>query len=228
MLLRFYRKLLNPTSKKGNVIQLFQRRVPIMSTQTTATKKSFMSKESETGFFLRRVLSNPRQLGAVMPSSPYLGRLIAAQVNISGTAPILELGGGTGSLTQSLITAGVNPDRLYVIELDEELCNFLKRKFPNVHIIHGNAADLQSVLPTSIFGSIESTVSGLPLLNMPMSVRTAIIKGVFAAMGDGGHLIQYTYSPKSSIDSQLYGLKENKVGSTLRNIPPATIWKYTI
>lgn len=199
-----------------------------MSTRSTATKIPFMSKESETGFFLRRVLSNPRQLGAVLPSSIYLGRLIAAQVNVSGTAPILELGGGTGSLTQSLIKAGVNPDRLYVIELDEELCEFLKHKFPTVHIIHGNAADLQSVLPASIFGSIESTVSGLPLLNMPISVRTAIIKGVFESMGNAGHLIQYTYSHKSSVDSQRYGLTERKVGSTLRNIPPATIWKYTI
>ncbi|HCC25398.1 MAG TPA: hypothetical protein DEP85_07845, partial [Holosporales bacterium] len=68
--------------------------------------------------FLSRVLRNPRQLGAIAPSSRHLGELLARHAAVDNYSPIVELGGGTGSLTRAMIKAGIAPHRIYVIELE--------------------------------------------------------------------------------------------------------------
>ena len=48
----------------------------------------------------------------------------------AGSAPVLEIGAGTGAITQALLERGVSPERLFVIERDAELTAFLRNKFP--------------------------------------------------------------------------------------------------
>lgn len=178
------------------------------------------------GMFVKRFLKNPRQLGAVFPSSNSLGSFIAEHVDAKGNSPILELGGGTGSLTKAMLNCGVAPERLYIIELDPELCAYLKGKFPQCHVVHGCATKLEDLLPKEVIGQIHTTVSGLPLLNMPKEVRKNIMRSCFNIMGKHSSVLQYTYSPKASLAAEEYGLQKEKLGMVLRNVPPATIWRY--
>ncbi|MBL8677282.1 MAG: phosphoethanolamine methyltransferase, partial [Alphaproteobacteria bacterium] len=113
-----------------------------------------------TKLFLSRVLRNPRQLGAVAPSSRHLGALLARHAAVDAYSPIVELGGGSGSLTRALIKAGIEPGRIYVIELDKALALYLKSAFPQVNVIHGNATELGKILPSHIIGKVHRIVSG--------------------------------------------------------------------
>jgi phosphatidylethanolamine/phosphatidyl-N-methylethanolamine N-methyltransferase len=180
-----------------------------------------------TKLFLLRVLRNPRQLGAVAPSSRQLGALLAKHAAFDNDSPIVELGGGSGSLTRSLIKAGINPARIYVIELDLELANYLKIAMPLVNVIHGNAADLAQILPSHILGKVHRIVSGLPMINIPQPVRQQILESCFQIMAPGGAYLQYTYSPRSSIDAETYQLNKKRLGTVFLNLPPATVWQYT-
>ncbi len=191
-----------------------------MPTTTTAIKCH------GAGLFVKRVFKNPRQLGAVFPSSNALGSFIAEHVDAKASSPILELGGGTGSLTKAMLKCGVDPQRLYIIEIDLELCAFLKGKFPQCHVLHGCATKLEELLPKTVIGEIHTTVSGLPLLNMPKEVRKDIMSSTFNVMDQHGSILQYTYSPKASFPAEEYGLQKEKLGVVLRNVPPATIWRY--
>lgn len=177
--------------------------------------------------FLSRALRNPRQLGAVAPSSRHLGALLAKHVTVDDDSPIVELGGGSGSLTRALIKAGVAPARIYVIELDIELANYLKNAMPHVNVIQGNATDLADILPTHIIGKVQHVVSGLPMINIPQKVRGQILESCFQIMAPGGVYLQYTYSPRSSIDAETYQLNKKRLGTVFLNLPPATIWHYT-
>lgn len=180
-----------------------------------------------TKLFLLRALKNPRQLGAVAPSSRHLGAFLARHAAIDDTSPIVELGGGSGSLTRSLIKAGIDPARLYVVELDKALASYLKTALPQVHIIHGNAAHLAKILPPEIIGKVHRIVSGLPMINIPAAIRGEILESCFEIMAPGGAYIQYTYSPRSSINTETYGLKKKRLGTIFLNLPPASIWQYT-
>lgn len=180
-----------------------------------------------TKLFLLRVLKNPRQLGAIAPSSRHLGELLARHVVVDDHSPIIELGGGTGALTRALIKAGVEPSRLYVIELETSLANYLKSALPHVNVIHGNAAELDKIIPSEIIGKVNRVVSGLPMINIPEPIRRQILESSFRAMEPEGSFIQYTYSPRSSIDAKAYQLKKQRLGTIFRNLPPATVWQYT-
>jgi phosphatidylethanolamine/phosphatidyl-N-methylethanolamine N-methyltransferase len=186
-----------------------------------------ISKTFEMKLFFLRALRNPRQLGAVAPSSRHLGAFMARHAAIDDSSPIVELGGGTGSLTQELINAGISPSRIYVIELDPALAGYLKRTLPHVNIIQGDAAELDKILPSSIIGKIPRIVSGLPMINIPEPIRRKIIESSFKVLAPGGACLQYTYSPLSSINDKAYQLTKKRLGTIFLNLPPATVWQYT-
>lgn len=185
------------------------------------------SSSLERKLFFLRVLKNPRQLGAVAPSSRFLGKLLAENALIEGTSPIVELGGGTGSITRALIAEGVEPSRIYVIELDEALANYLRLKFPGVNVIQGNATDLETILPAEVLGKVKRVVSGLPMTTIPSEVRKKIIEASFKILEKDGALLQYTYSPRSNINAKAHGLAKKRLGTIFRNFPPASVWQYT-
>ncbi len=180
-----------------------------------------------TKLFILRALKNPRQLGAVAPSSRHLGALLARHTIVDDFSPIIELGGGTGALTRALINTGLNPSRLYVIELDPALATYLKSALPQVNVIHGNAAELDQILPPEVIGKVHRVVSGLPMINIPESIQRKILESCFKIMAPGGAYLQYTYSPRSSIDIKAHHLKKKRLGTIFRNLPPATVWQYT-
>ncbi len=186
-----------------------------------------MSNSVGTRLFILRALLNPRRLGAVAPSSRHLGALLARHAVVDDGSPIVELGGGTGALTRALIKEGIDPARIYVIELDSALANYLKNAFPKVNVIQGNAAELDKILPPSIIGKVQRVVSGIPMINIPEGVRKKILKNCFDIMAPEGKLLQYTYSPRSSINAKAYRLKKKRLGTTFLNLPPATVWQYT-
>jgi len=180
-----------------------------------------------TKLFLLRVLKNPRQLGAVAPSSRHLGALISKHAKGTDESPIVELGGGSGSLTRAMIKSGIDPARIYVIELDAALASYLKTSFPDVNVIHGNATELQQILPPEIIGKVQKIVSGLPMINMPEAVRKMILDSCFEILTPEGAYLQYTYSPRSSINAKAFQLKKKRLGTVFLNLPPATVWQYT-
>ena len=59
--------------------------------------------------FIRSWLEKPLATGAVMPSGKALARTIARYVDPLVPGPVIELGPGTGAVTQALVEQGINP-----------------------------------------------------------------------------------------------------------------------
>lgn len=171
----------------------------------------------------------PLKMGSVIPSSPFLAHKIAAQVDVHNPGWVVELGGGTGSVTHALLNAGVKPERFLVVERDRRLHNLLTRHFPGLHVVRGDAMHLRELLNNQRIHKLHAIVSCLPLLSMPPKVQKAIVEEMFAALPSGGVLVQFTYGPVSPISSRL--LKRChatgvRVGKVWLNFPPATVWRY--
>ncbi|MEE8516456.1 MAG: rRNA adenine N-6-methyltransferase family protein [Alphaproteobacteria bacterium] len=185
-----------------------------------------VSQGKEILLFLRRWLANPMRIGAVLPSSPSLTRLIARHAVTGDDGAVLELGPGTGAVTQAMLDAGITEDRLILVEIDPKLHHWLARRFPKAMVIHGDAAELQEILPQDLIGQISTVVSSLPILSFPLPQQRAIVEQVFGVTSADGRLLQYTYSPNSPFSRGLV-VPGKLLGWAPGNVPPASLWRFT-
>ena len=176
--------------------------------------------------FLRSMVDNPTRIGAVLPSSSALARLMAKQIRLSPGEAIVEIGAGTGVVTAALLEAGVPRDALYVVELDPRLAEYLRKRFPGVEILQGDAAKLPELLPAHRVGRIASVVSSLPIRPMPKSVQKSIVEAAFAVMKPQGNFIQYTYPPFSPLRDPSLNIRGTRLGRIWANVPPAAVWRF--
>ncbi|MGH6948815.1 MAG: class I SAM-dependent methyltransferase, partial [Kiloniellales bacterium] len=91
-------------------------------------------------------LQRPGRLGAAVPSGRSLAQAMAAEVDPGRAGLVVELGGGTGSVTAALLAAGVPANDLIVVEREAALAASLRRRFPNVAVIRGDARRLRALL----------------------------------------------------------------------------------
>ncbi len=83
--------------------------------------------------FFRQWLREPRSIAALAPSGRELARRVAAAVGRDART-VVELGGGTGVITQALLERGIAPERLLVLERNPELHSHLEHRFPGVEV----------------------------------------------------------------------------------------------
>jgi phosphatidylethanolamine/phosphatidyl-N-methylethanolamine N-methyltransferase len=184
----------------------------------------------QDGLFFSRWLRRPLRTGAVMPSGRTLARLMASQVDPRAAGTVVELGAGTGAITEALVETGLEPERLIVVEQDEELYRHLTRRFPQARVFCADAAHLDALLRSAGESGAATVVSSLPLVSMSERRRRAILRQIFASLAPGGALVQYTYRPGPPVaanDLPPWHLVAEPVGRSWRNMPPATVWRIT-
>jgi phospholipid N-methyltransferase len=178
--------------------------------------------------FLKAWFRQPKQTASIVPSSPWLGRLMAAQIDPEG-GPVLELGGGTGALTREILATGLPRERLEVVEIDQQLARELHATFHGVRILL-HPAETVSEQARGGMGAYQSVISGLPILALTPPQQQAILSEAFKLLAPGGSFIQFTYSPRSPFRPQVMqdlGLGVRRIGTILRNVPPATVFRVT-
>jgi phosphatidylethanolamine/phosphatidyl-N-methylethanolamine N-methyltransferase len=175
--------------------------------------------------FIGRLIARPSQVGAVAPSSPGLARAMAAQIDASGNAPILELGPGTGVVTAALIARGISPKRIVSIEYDPDFAKLVARRFPAVRVIRGDAYDLRGTLGGDSFAPFAAIVSSLPLLNEAPERRNKLIETAFELMAPGAPFVQFSYGLQSPVQPSTH-VNVTRAALVLFNIPPARVWVY--
>jgi phosphatidylethanolamine/phosphatidyl-N-methylethanolamine N-methyltransferase len=183
-------------------------------------------KRDENLLFFKRLLKNPKALGAITPSSLALSNFICRHVEATPDSYVVEIGAGTGRFTRALLRNGIVPSQLFVVEMDTELCEFLTVHFPQVTVINGDASRLLEILPPHVIGKVSTVISGIPLVNLSASLQAGIAEACFAVLGEGGQMLQFTYGPISPLSSRKLGLHKKRLGHVLWNFPPAVIWAY--
>jgi len=175
--------------------------------------------------FAKEILANPRGMGAACPSSPFLARAMAAPVAPHEEGLVLELGGGTGAVTEALLRRGVAPERLVVLEISHTLAQHLRRRFSRLRIVEGDAAELQRLLGED-YRRITTVVSSLPLRSLPHHKVRAIGAQLAPLLAQGASLIRFTYDLRQRSERDL-GLHPHliRAGSEIvwRNLPPARV-----
>ncbi|TAN07381.1 MAG: methyltransferase domain-containing protein [Rhodanobacteraceae bacterium] len=181
--------------------------------------------------FLRQWFRDPVKMASVTPSGRQLTRMMVAQLP-ADCSRVVELGAGTGVFTRALLDAGIAPSQLLVVEINPDLSDFLRDRFPRVPVACADARHLDTLAAERGLladGKLDAVVSGLGMLSMSSELRCEILRAAFAALGDDGRFIQFTYGPFSPVrrrEREALGLRMHRAGFAPRNLPPATVYVY--
>lgn len=170
--------------------------------------------------FVRAWARSPRLVGAICPSSAALADAMVDGVP-EGTGLVVDLGAGTGVVTEALLKKGIQPRRIIVVEQSVQLSGYLRKRFPGLMVLHGDAAKLSEMLPKQ---PVDCIVSSLPLVSFSEAQREAVVRELKMVL-QGRPLIQFTYLWGGAY---LAGKGLVCVNSrlVLKNLPPARVMKF--
>lgn len=170
---------------------------------------------------LNEILRAPREIGAICPSSIRLGETMASLIDGGDEGLVVELGAGTGAITESLLRSGIAPGRLIVIEKSASFARYLSERFPQIVVFHADASDLPVVLGQSL--RVKAVVSCLPLRSLPDKVVSKITTTWAQSLARDGRVVQFTYAPFSASAWLDAGLKRIGSETVWANLPPARV-----
>jgi len=179
--------------------------------------------------FFRQWLREPRAMASLAPSGRDLAKKVAAACGPAARS-VVELGGGTGAITEALLERGIAPERLLVLERNPELFALLLARFPAVNVVRGDAFRLAEVVSGSRglrVGKVDAVASGLGLVTMSDDEQRRLLRGILRVLSPQGRLVQFTYLPRCPVRPELraeLGLDARRVANSLANFPPAFVY----
>lgn len=176
--------------------------------------------------FIKQFFKDKQMVGAVSPSTKFLGEKMLENVDFDTAKLIVELGPGTGVFTD-LIIDRMRPDaKLLAFELNDAFHTSLNARIkdPRVEIIHDSAEFIEKYL-NEIEDGIKSDVviSSLPLMVFPEALRLNVVDAAYRTLKKDGKYIQFQYSLQSKklLESKY---KTVSVKFTIKNFPPAFVY----
>src|SRR6187551_2873588 len=195
-----------------------------MPSHSVVEKKS-LPLEDEVQF-IRSWIEKPLSIGAVMPSSKALARAMARYVDPQSNGPVIELGPGTGPVTEAMVAHGVDPARLILVEFNPDFCRLLRTRYPAATVVQGDAYRLRRLLETYVREPVAAVVSGLPLVTKPLRTRVRLISDAMTLLATGAPFVQFTYAMLPPIPKELSGVRAESSELIWMNLPPARVWVY--
>jgi phosphatidylethanolamine/phosphatidyl-N-methylethanolamine N-methyltransferase len=164
--------------------------------------------------FAKAFARNPNVIGAVSPSSRFLARqMIRAAGPIEG-----------GTLTREILSSGVNPERLDVVEFLPDFAEALRRRFRRVRVHQVDASSVDR----NLLGEPASVVfSGLPLRAMPDAKVEKILSAVINVASERARIVQFSYGLRCPVTTEIQAslsLMARRFCWVPLNIPPAFVW----
>jgi phosphatidylethanolamine/phosphatidyl-N-methylethanolamine N-methyltransferase len=189
-------------------------------------RKTLAEKFDDELKFFKGWIDKPKAVGSIVPTSSITARKMASVINPKSGLPVLEVGPGTGVITRAILAQGVKPENLYAVEYSTDFVRHLRRLYPGVNVIEGDAFNLDATLGDKSGLTFDSVVSGVPLLNFPVAQRIAYIESLLSRIPTGRPIVQLTYGPLSPIPPGRGDYTVEHFHFVIRNIPPTQLWIY--
>ncbi len=180
--------------------------------------------------FLQAFLKNPTKVGAIKPSSPELALKMIEGLKPDSDNTVLELGVGTGAITRFLQTIVPDKSSYLGIELDADLITLLRRNFPEMLMVRGNAVDTWAIHERSGLGRVRYIICCLPFVSLPNEVCEKIFVEIDKFMQQGNctfRTFQYAHGYYFPSAIRLREFMRDRFGKSIksplvvRNVPPA-------
>lgn len=175
--------------------------------------------------FIKQFFKDRQMVGAITPSTRFLGEKMVENIDFEKSRLIVELGAGTGVFTDVLIDRMHEDAKLLVFELNDSFHASLKKRIGDhrVQIIHDSAEFIDKYLNEEEHKSVDVVVSSLPLMVFPEKLRLSVVSESYDCLKDNGMYVQFQYSLQSKklLESKY---KNVSVKFTIKNFPPAFVY----
>jgi len=193
-----------------------------MTTSTAATRGLF---------FFKRFLSNPREVGAICPSTRHLAAAMVRDLELAEGDVVVEYGVGTGSFTPTIgaLVAATPRARYLGIEREAGFVDILRQRFSDLEFANAQVEQVQRLLDERRMAAPRAVLSGLPLILLP--TMEEIVDTTHAALQPGGEFRTFSYlqSYPTRGAARLRRLMRDRFAEfsmsrlVLRNFPPAFV-----
>jgi len=144
-------------------------------------------------FFLVSFLKKPSQVGAMLPSTEQLAKMVISKAQLNNIKVIVELGPGTGSFTE-LIFKELPKNAVYIgLDLNPDFIQQLQKKYTSGYFYCDSAENILRYLSLHKIAHADCIISGLPWALIPVEKQNDIMKSVVSALGESGHFSTFTY-----------------------------------
>ncbi|MBI3035004.1 SAM-dependent methyltransferase, partial [Candidatus Woesearchaeota archaeon] len=113
---------------------------------------------------LSSFIKNPKEVGAIAPSSKFLTREIINSIDFRKSKNIVELGPGLGTFTKAILKKAKPEARLFCFEVNKKFCAYLASNISDerLKIVKAGAENLGSNLKKLRIKDADCIISGLP------------------------------------------------------------------
>ncbi|RKT85085.1 Phospholipid N-methyltransferase [Saccharopolyspora antimicrobica] len=181
----------------------------------------------EYGAFFRTAVRNPRMVGAATPTSAAVAATVAQVVPTTGSPVVVELGPGTGSLSNGIHERLPHGARHIGIELGEGMVEHLREHKPWLEVVHADAGDLLALLDKLGIAQVDAVISSIPWSLMPGDAQDHVLHQAAAALSPQGAFTALTYLPADRTPGGRrfrnrleHVFDEVLTHTTWRNLPP--------
>lgn len=143
--------------------------------------------------FAREFFRNWKETGAIMPSSRALAHRMCEAANVPHAHRVLELGPGTGAITEVIRDCIPNRAHFLGVEMNPVFVRNLRSRFAGFDFVEACAQeyDFDSYLPKG--KGFDAIVSGLPWTAFPEALQIAILQHVLPRLAPGGSFATFAY-----------------------------------
>jgi len=142
--------------------------------------------------FLTEFAREPLRVGALLPSSQALARVMVGSCEIDSGSLVVELGPGTGSFTGPLLErVRRHRARLLAVEINPTHVNILRERYPRCEVVEDSAENLPRCLGGRQAGCV---VSGLPWGAMLAPLQDRIMRAVLDSLRPEGQFVAFAYA----------------------------------
>lgn len=174
--------------------------------------------------FFRSFLANPRQVGAILPTSRRAVRDMLDMADFARARTVVELGAGTGVYTEEVI-GRLHPDaRFLAFEVDPDLVATLNERVEDrrLRVINDSAENVGAYLEDG--EEVDVIVSGLPFTSLPQPVKRNIFGEMSRVLASDGVMVAIQYSTMAQRELERHFASVQRRVSPV-NVPPAFLFR---
>jgi phosphatidylethanolamine/phosphatidyl-N-methylethanolamine N-methyltransferase len=146
---------------------------------------------------------------------------------------VVELGPGTGAITQSIVSSMSRDASFLALEVDSRAVQRLRRRFPELNIYQASAEAIRIHLRRHGRREADVIVCSIPWAVTPEEVQRRIMRQVAAALAPNGVFTAYTYiGAARTTRGRHYGHLLRDLFCSVevskmvwRNVPPALVYR---
>ncbi|MCH2152760.1 MAG: hypothetical protein MK089_05410 [Phycisphaerales bacterium] len=153
-----------------------------------------MTRLNERSVWVRKFLRHGTKIASLTPSSKWLCSAMLRDLDPTRPQVILELGSGTGPLTE-MISRRMHPESTFLsVEVDKELHEIAASRCPDTDIAHASVEFLPDLLADRNLDQIDLFLSCLPTPSLPQPINKVVFE-TWKRMNTNGVFTQITQIP---------------------------------